>query len=246
MNKDPDARTERIRSHSGKHEWEEGSVAPGDTGNKEREIRKFGMFQGVFVPTVLTILGVILYLRLGWVVGNVGVIGAWAIIIIAFTITTATALSMSSLVSNIRIGPGGAYSIISRSMGLEIGGSIGVPLYLSLAFSVALYIFGFREGMQYIFPDLSPLAIDLAVFAVVFLIIIASTRIAFRIQYAILVIIIVSLVSVFAAGWGSPSSSPRKESRSGSCSRSSFLRQRGSWQGRTCPENSKIPGGQYP
>jgi solute carrier family 12 sodium/potassium/chloride transporter 2 len=180
----------------------EGSVAPGDTGNEEKEIRKFGMFQGVFVPTLLTILGVILYLRLGWVVGNVGVIGAWAIIFIAFTITTATALSMSSLVSNIRIGPGGAYSIISRSMGLEIGGSIGVPLYLSLAFSVALYIFGFREGMQYIFPDLSPLLIDLAVFAVTFGIVVASTRIAFRIQYAILAIIIVSLVSVFAAGWG--------------------------------------------
>ena len=178
-------------------------MASTDTREEQKGIRKFGTFQGVFVPTLLTILGVILYLRLGWVVGNVGVIGAWGIILIAFTITTATALSMSSLVSNIRIGPGGAYSIISRSMGLEIGGSIGVPLYLSLAFSVALYIFGFREGMQYIFPDLSPLLVDLAIFAVIFLVVVVSTRVAFRIQYAILAIVIASLVSVFAAGWGS-------------------------------------------
>lgn len=178
-------------------------MASTDTREEQKGIRKFGTFQGVFVPTLLTILGVILYLRLGWVVGNVGVIGAWGIILIAFTITTATALSMSSLVSNIRIGPGGAYSIISRSMGLEIGGSIGVPLYLSLAFSVALYIFGFREGMQYIYPDLSPLLVDLAIFAVIFLVVVVSTRVAFRIQYAILAIVIASLVSVFAAGWGS-------------------------------------------
>ena len=114
------------------------------------EMVKFGMFKGVFVPTLLTILGVIMYLRLGWVVGNVGLLGAWTIILIAFAITTTTALSMSSIISNIRIGAGGAYSIISRSMGLEIGGSIGVSLYLSLALSVALYIFGFRAGLQFL------------------------------------------------------------------------------------------------
>ncbi|NYT07991.1 MAG: Na-K-Cl cotransporter, partial [Methanomicrobiales archaeon] len=163
------------------------------------EIQKFGMFKGVFVPTLLTILGVIMYLRTGWVVGNVGLLGAWAIILIAFAITTTTALSMSSIVSNIRIGAGGAYSIISRSMGLEIGGSIGVPLYLSLALSVALYIFGFRAGLQFLYPDLPSLAIDLAVFALLFVIVFLSTDVAFRIQYVILVIIVGSLISVFAA-----------------------------------------------
>jgi len=163
------------------------------------EIVKFGMFKGVFVPTLLTILGVIMYLRLGWVVGNTGLLGAWTIIIIAFAITTATALSMSSIISNIRIGPGGAYSIISRSMGLEIGGSVGVPLYLSLALSVALYIFGFRAGIQFLYPDLSPLLIDFLVFAVLFVIVFLSTDLAFRIQYFILAVIIGSLISIFAA-----------------------------------------------
>jgi solute carrier family 12 sodium/potassium/chloride transporter 2 len=109
-----------------------------DQVQQKEEPVKFGMLEGVFVPTLLTILGVIMYLRLGWVVGNVGLLGAWSIILLAFAITTFTALSMSSIISNIRIGAGGAYSIISRSMGLEIGGSIGVPLYLALALSVAL------------------------------------------------------------------------------------------------------------
>ena len=97
----------------------------------------FGTFEGVFVPTLLTILGVIMYLREGWVVGNAGLLGAWLIILIAFAITTCTGLSLSSITTNIRIGAGGAFSIISQSLGLEVGGSIGIPLYLSQALAVA-------------------------------------------------------------------------------------------------------------
>ena len=163
------------------------------------EIIKFGMVKGVFVPTLLTILGVIMYLRLGWVVGITGLLGAWTIILIAFAITTTTALSMSSIISNIRIGPGGAYSIISRSMGLEIGGSIGVPLYLSLALSVALYVFGFRAGLLFLYPGLSPLLIDFSIFAILFAIVFISTSVTFKIQYLILAVLIGSLVSIFAA-----------------------------------------------
>src|SRR5210317_78110 len=67
------------------------------------KITKFGTFGGVFTPTLLTILGVIMYLRLGWVVGNAGLLGAWLIIIISYAITVFTALSMSSITTNIRI-----------------------------------------------------------------------------------------------------------------------------------------------
>mgnify|MGYP006296865705 CR=1 FL=1 len=42
-------------------------------------VKKFTTFGGVFTPDVLTILGVIMYLRLGWVVGNAGFLGAVAI-----------------------------------------------------------------------------------------------------------------------------------------------------------------------
>ena len=65
--------------------------------------KKYGMFGGVFTPTLLTILGVIMYLRTGWVVGNAGLVGGLLIIALAFAITAATALSMSSITTNIRI-----------------------------------------------------------------------------------------------------------------------------------------------
>jgi solute carrier family 12 (sodium/potassium/chloride transporter), member 2 len=101
---------------------------------------KFGTFAGVFTPTILTILGVIMFLREGWVVGNAGLLGAWLIILLACGITLCTGLSMSSITTNIRIGAGGAFSIISQSLGLEVGGSVGVTLYFSQALAVAMYI----------------------------------------------------------------------------------------------------------
>ncbi len=171
-------------------------------GSKDQEDRKkLGMISGVFVPTVLTILGVIMFLRLGWVVGNVGLLGSWAVIGLAFFITGVTALSMSSIITNMKIGAGGAYSIIARSLGLEVGGSIGVPLYLSLALSMVMYIFGFRAGVMMIFPGYSSLLIDFAVFAVLFIIVFLSTSFAFKIQYVILAVVVGSIVSVLAVGF---------------------------------------------
>ena len=161
--------------------------------------QKFGAFAGVFTPTLLTILGVIMYLREGWVVGNAGLLGAWLIIFLAILITTCTGLSMSSITTNIRIGAGGAYSIIAQSLGIEVGGSLGIPLYVSQALAVTMYIFGFREGWLYLFPGHPPMAVDIATFAVLFGIAYISTSFAFRIQYVIMAIIAASLVSIFGA-----------------------------------------------
>lgn len=162
------------------------------------EPRKFGTFAGVFVPTALTILGIILFLRLPWVVGNAGVGGAIIIILISVGITLLTSLSLSSIISNIRIGAGGAFAIIARSLGLEIGGSIGVPLYLSQAIAVAMYIFGFREGWLWLFPDHPPLVVDLITFGLVFLLAVVSTNLAFKVQYGILVLVILAIASIVA------------------------------------------------
>ena len=82
-------------------------------------------------------------------VGNAGLGGAWGIIVLSFCIAGATGFSMSSFVTNIRVGPGGAFSMISQSLGLEVGGAIGLPLYLSQALAVVMYIFGFRAGWQW-------------------------------------------------------------------------------------------------
>ena len=135
---------------------------------EDLRIKKFGTFGGVFTPTLLTILGVIMYLRLGWVVGNAGLLGAWLIIVIAFMITLTTALSMSSITTNIRIGAGGAYAIISQSLGLEVGGSLGIPRYVSQGLAVTMYIFGFREGWLSIFPGHPAFLVDVIVFAVIY------------------------------------------------------------------------------
>lgn len=161
--------------------------------------QKFGTFAGVFTPTLLTILGVIMYLRTGWVVGNAGILGALGIIMLAFGITIATGLSMASITTNIRIGAGGAYSIISQSLGIEVGGSVGIPLFLSQALAVAMYVFGFREGWHWIFPEHPALLVDLGMFGMVLGIALVSTSFAFRVQYFIMAVIAASLLSVAAA-----------------------------------------------
>ena len=151
--------------------------------------------EGVYVPTLLTILGVIMYLRLGWVVGNAGILGALAIIVMAHLITIATALSMSSMLTNIKVGPGGAYSIVTQSLGLEMGGAIGIPLYFSQAVSVAFYITGFTELWAIYFPQHPIWAVNIIIWAVLAGLSIYSTKIAFRLQYFILLAVVLSIFS---------------------------------------------------
>ncbi len=166
----------------------------------ERGSRTFGAFTGVFVPTFLSIVGVILFLRLGYVVGGAGLLGAIAIIVIAVSVTISTGLSLSSIASNIRIGAGGAYSIINKTLGLEIGGSVGIPLYLAQTFSVALYLFGFAEAWKYIFPNHSLTLVVLVSFLLLFLLTYISTRIAVKVQMGVFILICIALFMVFAGG----------------------------------------------
>ena len=159
----------------------------------------YNSFEGVFKPTLLTILGAIMYLRVGWVVGNAGLLGGMLIILAALSITFATGLSLSSIASNTRLEAGGPYAMIAKALGLEVGGAIGIPLFLSQAFAVAMYVFGFREGWLRIFPQHQAIFIDLIVFFLVLAIAYISAGLAFRIQYLVLILIIISLVSIFAS-----------------------------------------------
>ena len=159
----------------------------------------YNTFEGVFKPTLLTILGAIMYLRVGWVVGNAGLLGGILVILAAVSITLATGLSLSSIASNTRLEAGGPYAMIAKALGLEVGGAIGLPLFLSQAFAVAMYIFGFREGWLRIFPQHPALLVDLVVFLVVLTIASISAGLAFRFQYLVMVLIIISLVSIFAS-----------------------------------------------
>jgi amino acid transporter len=162
--------------------------------------RKFGTFGGVFVPNVLTILGVILFLRAGWVVGQAGLRQALIILCIANGITLLTALSLSAIATNTRVGGGGAYFLISRSLGLEIGGSIGLPLYLAQAISVAFYIIGFVESLGFLWPGLDLRATSSVVLGALFIIAWVGADLAIKTQYLILACLALSLVSFFA-GW---------------------------------------------
>jgi len=142
-----------------------------------------------------------MYLRLGWVVGNAGLLGAWLIILLSFAITICTALSMSSITTNIRIGAGGAYAIITQALGLEVGGSLGIPRYVSQGLAVTMYIFGFREGWLMIFPTHAPFLIDISVFLLLFLIAYKSADLAIKTQYLIMGIIGLSFVSIAIAAY---------------------------------------------
>ena len=180
-------------------------------GAKDSHVKKFGTFGGVFTPTLLTILGVIMYLRMGWVVGNAGLLGTWLIVILSFFITLCTALSMSAITTNIRIGAGGAYAIISQSLGLEVGGSLGIPRYISQGLAVTMYIFGFREGWLGIFPHHDPFLVDLIVFLVLFSIAYISANLAIKTQYIIMVVIVLSLISIVAAAYQGSMEIPTSE-----------------------------------
>ena len=161
--------------------------------------RRFGTFGGVFTPTLLTILGVIMYLRTGWVMGNAGILGGLLIILFSFAIAGLTGLCMSSIATNVRIGAGGAYAIIAQSLGLEVGGAVGIPRYLSQALAVTMYLFGFREGWLYVFPEHPTLLVDLGTFLLLFGIAYVSADLAIKVQYLILAIVVGSLLSILIA-----------------------------------------------
>ena len=162
--------------------------------------KKFGTFAGVFTPSILTILGVIMYMRLGWVVGNAGLFGTLIIIGLAHVIAISTGLSISSIATDKKIGAGGVYYVLSRSMGIPIGGSIGIALYIGTALSIALYLIGFSESMNDYFnfgTTINDLRITgtIALLSLTILALI-STSVALKTQFFILGAIVISILSI--------------------------------------------------
>ncbi|MCD4731528.1 MAG: hypothetical protein K8R74_13070 [Bacteroidales bacterium] len=167
---------------------------------------KFGTFAGVFTPSVLTILGVIMYMRLGWVVGQAGLISALVIILLAHVISVSTGLSISSIATDKKIRAGGIYYILSRSLGLPMGGAIGIALFIGTALSISLYLVGFAENFLGIESIRTFLGLEQDVLgyriigtaAILLLVILAfiSTSLAIKTQFYILGAIVLSLVSI--------------------------------------------------
>ncbi|MBC8488527.1 MAG: amino acid permease [Bacteroidetes bacterium] len=172
------------------------------------QARKFGTFAGVFTPSILTILGVIMYMRLGWVVGQAGLIAAIGIILFAHIISFSTGLSISSIATDKKIKTGGIYYILSRSLGLPMGGAIGIIIFIGTALSISLYIIGFCECFIGIEAINRFLGLEQSInsyriigtIVIISLVIIAyiSTSLAIKTQYIILGAIVLSLISIFA------------------------------------------------
>jgi amino acid transporter len=164
---------------------------------------RFGTFAGVFTPNVLTILGIILFLRTGWVVGQAGLIGALIIVLIANSITFLTGLSLSAIATSMNVRAGGNYYLISRTLGLEIGGAIGIPFYFSQAISIAFYIIGFTEALQFLpFFQAFDARLIATIVAIIFTVVAwIGADIALKIQFFILGILVAALLSYFLGGW---------------------------------------------
>jgi len=155
-----------------------------------------GTFGGVYTPSILTILGVIMYLRFGWVVGNVGLLGTLLIVTLSTAITFLTSLSVSAIATDRVIRVGGAYYMISRSLGIESGGAVGIPLYFAQALSVALYTIGFAESVVQTFGHLNQTYVALATTIAVAILALTSASLAIRAQYIIMAAIALSLLSL--------------------------------------------------
>ncbi len=165
------------------------------------KIKKFGTFGGVFVPSILTILGVILYLRLPQIVGEAGLWYTLGIIIVAHIISVTTGLSISSMATDKKVEAGGPYYIISRSLGLPIGGTLGLALFVGLSFSISLYLIGFSESfLPYL--GFSANIQNIRITGTLALLILTgitfiSTSLAIKAQFFILAAILLSLISIF-------------------------------------------------
>ena len=163
----------------------------------------FGAFAGVFTPSILTIIGVVMYLRFGWVLGNLGLGRTLLLVTLCNSVTLLTGLSLSALATNREVQGGGAYYLVSRAFGAETGAAIGIPLFLSQAIGTAFYVAGFSESLVGALPAAAgwdPRVVGSATLVALAAVSVFSANLAMRVQYFIMAAIALSLVSFFAGG----------------------------------------------
>jgi amino acid transporter len=162
-----------------------------------------GTFAGVFTPSILTILGIILFLRLGFVVGAAGLGRALAIIAFANVISILTSISLSAIATNLRVKGGGDYFLISRTLGVEYGGALGIVLFLAQSVSIAFYAIGFGEACTAVLgadAEWLPQAVAAGAVALLFVLAWFGADVATRFQYVVMAVLAAGLVAFFAGG----------------------------------------------
>lgn len=163
-----------------------------------------GTFSGVFIPNFLQMMGVVFFMKMGWVLGHVGPVKMTLIISLCSSILILTSFSLSAVVSNMKVEGGGAYFLLSRLLGLEFGSSMALVLIASQMATIALCTTGFAELFRTLLPQI-PLS-WIQVGALLFLGSISSlsTRLAAYFQMGIFLALVGALTSIFL---GSPLSS---------------------------------------
>lgn len=186
-------------------------LKPEESSDSAPAAGRFGTFAGVFTPSILTILGVVMYLLVGRATGQAGLGGILLIVIVAHLISFSTGLSVASISTNRTVGAGGAYFMISRSLGAPAGAAIGIPLFFAQALSVTFYIVGFTGALMPLIPVewqgiFDPLLISTVVNILLTMLSMKSADLAIKAQYVVMACIALSLVSFFS---GTSSEFPR-------------------------------------
>ncbi len=173
--------------------------------------KKFGTFKGVFVPSTEAILGTVVFLLLPTIMGDVGLIPMFGIILLAHSVTFSSAFSLSDCATNLNnIGGGGMYALVRRSLGKAFGGSIGIQLYLAQAFSIGFYCIGFIEPLQPLLqpllsdapfigslsPELQKQVLASLIFSIFFIIVLVGADFTLKIQMIILFFLFLSILSI--------------------------------------------------
>jgi amino acid transporter len=162
-----------------------------------------GTFAGVFTPSILTILGIILFLRLGYVVGTAGLKRALIIIVLANVISVLTSISLSAIATNLKVKGGGDYYLISRTLGVEYGGALGIVLFLAQAVSIAFYAIGFGEAvteMGGLEGAWTARMVAMAAVAALFVLAWLGADWATRFQYAVMALLFSAVVAFYVGG----------------------------------------------
>nr|XP_009911056.1 PREDICTED: solute carrier family 12 member 4-like isoform X2 [Haliaeetus albicilla] len=175
-----------------------------------------GTLMGVYLPCMQNIFGVILFLRLTWMVGMAGVLQSFLIVLLCCCCTMLTTISMSAIATNGVVPAGGSYFMISRSLGPEFGGAVGLCFYLGTTFAGAMYILGAIEILlTYIVPQAaifhpsgahdasSAMLNNMRVYGTVFLILMAvvvfvGVKYVNKFASLFLACVVISILSIYA------------------------------------------------
>ncbi|KAL5005442.1 hypothetical protein ScPMuIL_018898 [Solemya velum] len=175
-----------------------------DDGSKKETAVKFGWIKGVLIRCLLNIWGVMLFLRLSWFVGQAGIGLTCVIILLSAVVTTLTSISMTAICNNGMVKGGGAYFMISRSLGPEFGGAIGLIFSMANAVAVAMYVVGFAETVRDLLKEHDSLMIDevndirvIGVITITILLCIAIVGMEWeaRAQLILLVVLIIAVIN---------------------------------------------------